>query len=241
MMGSESVGSPLEMACSDFFKGDIDAIIAIHSNKADKEEVPVSYFFRSYEDMPELEKLALSMCSGEVLDIGAGLGVHSLWLREHGIDVSSLEIQEGLVALMRKRGLDKVYAADVFEFYGQKFDTLLLLMNGIGIASDIAGLERFLAHARSLLKKGGKILLDSSDLLYLYQEDDGSVLLDLSEEYYGEVEYEFEYNGIRSKPFKWLFIDFGNLWYYARKAGFEAELISEGGHFDYLARLSLIS
>ncbi len=240
-MGYERLGSPLEMACSDFFNGEINAIITIHSDKADKEEIPVSYFFRSYEDMPEIEKLALSMCQGEVLDIGAGLGAHSIWLQERGIDVSSLEIQEGLVALMRKRGLDKVYAGDVFEFYGQKFDTLLLLMNGIGIASDLAGLERFLAHARSLLKKGGKILLDSSDLLYLYQEGDGSLLLDLSEEYYGEVEYEFEYNGIRSKPFKWLFIDFGNLDYYARKAGFEVGLITEGSHFDYLACLSMIS
>jgi hypothetical protein len=240
-MGSDKFGSPLELACSDFINGDIDARITIHSNKADKEEIPVSYFFRSYEDMPELEKLALSMCSGEVLDIGAGLGSHSLWLQDNGIDVSSLEIQGGLVELMRKRGLNKVFATDVFEFYGQKFDTLLLLMNGIGIASDFTGLERFLTHSKSLLKEGGEIILDSSDLMYLYEEDDGSVLIDLNEEYYGEVEYEFEYKGLKSKPFKWLFIDFGNLEYFAQKAGFEAELISEGEHFDYLARLRLIS
>ena len=88
-----------------------------------------------------------------------------------------------------------------------------------------------------MLKPGGQILMDSSDLLYLYQEEDGSVSLDLSENYYGEVEYQVEYKGVKGEPFKWVFVDFSNLSYFADQAGFRIELLFEDENFNYLARL----
>jgi len=231
---------PLELAFFDYLDGNSKNEIIIHSNKADTETVAVSYFFRDYDDMPLLEQKALALCSGEVLDIGAGTGTHSLYLQQKGKSVTALDIRSGLVAIMNKRGVKNLINADIYEYKAKKYDTLLMLMNGIGFTADFSGLKKFLKHSRKLLNSGGKIILDSSDLLYLYKDDDGSVLINLNEEYYGELEYAFEFKGVRGEAFKWLFVDFTNLSFFANEAGFDCEMFYEDEHFNYLAILKLI-
>ncbi len=228
---------PYEQALWDYFNGERKASLIIHSNKGEDETVPVKYFFRNFNEMPDLEKKALSLCSGKVLDIGAGSGCHSLILQEKGYDVTALDFRVGLSDLMKARGLKKVLNDDIYKFQSEKFDTLLMLMNGIGLVGDLDGLADFLKHSRKLLNKGGQILLDSSDLMYVYQQDDGSVKINLNEAYYGEVEYQFEYKGINGEPFKWLFVDFSTLSEYASQYGFYCELVLEDENHQYLARL----
>ncbi|MCD4730033.1 MAG: class I SAM-dependent methyltransferase [Bacteroidales bacterium] len=185
---------PFEQACWDYYLGDEDAAIKIISNKAEDEIVPVKYFFRDLKEMPEIEKMALDLCQGEILDIGAGSGCHSLELNKKGHFVSVLEIRKRIAELLTERGIRNIYHADIFKFKAKQFDTLLLLMNGIGLVEDLYGLDRFLSHAKSILRFGGQILMDSSDLMYLYQEEDNSIRINLNEGYYGEVEYKFVYN-----------------------------------------------
>ena len=228
---------PFEQACWDYYLGDKEATIKIVSNKADDEIVPVSYFFREFNKMPQIEKLALDLCQGDILDIGAGSGCHSLELIKKGHLVSGLEIKKGLTELLAEQGLNNIYNADIFEFDDKHFDTLLLLMNGIGLVKDLDGLNRFLAKTRSILKPGGQILMDSSDLMYLYQEEDGSLKINLNERYYGEVEYKFVYRNKSGDLFKWLYVDFSTLSEYADKNGFRCELIYEDDHYNYLAKL----
>jgi len=228
---------PYEQACWDFHYGNEEATLIIHSNKGEDDFVPVKYFFRDFEKMPLLEQKALDLCSGKVLDIGAGTGCHSLFLQSNGLDETALEFRPGMAELMKTRGLKKVICEDIFKFHSEKFDTLLLLMNGIGLVRDLTGLSRFLTHSRNILNKGGQILLDSSDLMYMYQEDDGSVKINLNEAYYGEVEYQFEYNGIKGEPFRWLFVDLSTLSEYADQHGFQCELVLEDENHQYLARL----
>jgi hypothetical protein len=229
--------NPFEQAFADYLAGDENATVIVHNTKGDDETMPVHYFFRSFKEMPELEKLALKHCSGAILDIGAGSGSHSLFLQNKGLDVTALDIRKGFADVMKKRGVKNVLHSDIFSFYGQRFDTLLMMMNGIGFTINFEGLQKFLVHAKSILNPGGQILLDSSDLLFLYEEEDGSYKIDLNENYYGEVEYQVEYKGILEEPFKWLFVDFSNLAYYAEEAGFRSELIYEDEHYNYLARL----
>jgi len=240
-MGLKKQSDPFVQACDDYIGGDEDALIKINSNKADSEEVNISYFFRSYEEMPDLEKKALLLCEGKILDIGAGTGSHSLILQDYGLDVTALEIKPGLVNMMKQRGVKKTIAENIYKFSGQKFDTLLLLMNGIGLTADFSGLRNFLNHAKSILNPGGNIILDSSDIMYLYEEEDGSYLIDLSADYYGIVEYNFEYKGVKSDMFKWLYIDYEQLKLYAEECGYDCELVLEGDHYNYLARLILIN
>jgi len=156
------------------------------------------------------------------------------------MDISALDILEGFTSIMKKRGLPKVIHSDIMNYSEEKYDTLLMLMNGIGFTKDFSGLEKFLHHTRKLLNPGGQIILDSSDLLYLYQQEDGSVMIDLNEDYYGEVVYTVEYNKKLGKPFKWLFVDFSSLQEIASQCGFHAELLFEDEHYNYLARLAIL-
>lgn len=229
--------NPFEQAFADYFDGDKDATVIVHNTKGDDVAMPVQYFFRSFKEMPKLEKKAMSHCSGSILDIGAGSGIHSLYLQNKGFNVTAIDIRSGFVDVMKKRGIKNVILSDIFEYSGERFDTLLMMMNGIGFCINFEGLQKFLLHAKNLLNPGGQILLDSSDLLFLYEEEDGSYLIDLNEGYYGEVEYQVEYKGILEEPFKWLFVDFSNLSHYAEEAGFRCELLFEDEHYNYLARL----
>jgi SAM-dependent methyltransferase len=231
--------TPFEEAFFDFHNGNKNAEVIVHCNKGDDEPVPLKYFFRRFEEMPLLEQKALEQCHGKILDIGAGSGCHSMVLQEKGMDISALDILEGFTSIMKKRGLPKVIHSDIMDYSDEKYDTLLMLMNGIGFTKDFSGLERFFHHAHKLLNPGGQIILDSSDLLYLYQQEDGSVMIDLNEAYYGEVIYTVEYNKKLGEPFKWLFVDFSSLQEIADKCGFQAELLYEDEHFNYLARLAI--
>ena len=232
-----TANDPFEQAFFDFLEGDTKSTLVVHNNKGDDEIMPVSYFFRTYDVMPELEKRALEYCTGKVLDIGAGSGCHSLFLQGKGFDITALDIRPGFVEVMKRQGIRKTILKDILNYRGEKFDTLLMLMNGIGFTKDFNGLQDFLVLAKDLLNLGGQILLDSSDLIYLYEEDDGSFAINLREAYYGEVEYQVEYKGKKGEPFKWLFIDFSNLAFYAEEAGLRSELLYEDENFNYLARL----
>lgn len=202
---------PFEQAFWDYYLGDKDATIKIISNKAEDEIVPIKYFFRELNEMPEIEKMALDICQGEILDIGAGSGCHSLDLIKRGYIVNALEIRKGLAELLTERGIKKVYHSDILKFGNKQFETLLLLMNGIGLVQDLCSLDKFLFHAKSILKPGGQVLMDSSDLMYLYKEKDGSIRINLNEGYYGEVEYKFVYNNLSGDLFRWLYVDFSTL------------------------------
>ena len=228
---------PFVEACRDYYLKKSETLILVHADKAETEEINIEYFFRN--EFPLLERKALELCSGDVLDIGAGTGIHSLELQKKGFSVNALEIKSGLCEIMNKRGLKNVINADIFAFNAKKYDSLLMLMNGIGLCADFNGLEKFLGHARNLLKPGGKIILDSSDLLYLYTEEDGSVSIDLSDDYYGILEYFYEYKGVIGEKFKWLFVDYSNLEFYAEKYGFDCRMVFEDEHYNYLAELQL--
>ncbi|MEJ8802698.1 class I SAM-dependent methyltransferase [Pontibacter sp. H249] len=230
---------PIGSAVSDFLAGKQHAEIIVESNLTEDDVIPVDYLFREPADMPEMEHTALQASKGKVLDIGAGAGCHALALQNLGFDVTALDVSEGAATAMRERGVKQVVNQNIFDVTG-KYDTLLLLMNGIGIAGTLDGLDRFLQHARTLLNPNGQILLESSDILYMFEEEDGSVLLDLNAGYYGEVKYNMKYKDQQSGWFDWLFIDPAILEDYATKHGYTFEVLYEGDMGNYLARLMLM-
>ncbi|GAB3197317.1 methylase of polypeptide subunit release factors [Pontibacter aydingkolensis] len=229
---------PIGLAVSEYLAGEKKAEITVESNLAEDDFIPVQYLFRAFSEMPEMEQIALQTSKGKVLDIGAGAGCHALALQKLGYEVTALDISQGAAAVMQKQGVKHVLHQDIFDVTG-KYDTLLLLMNGIGIAGTLDGLDRFLQHAKTLLNPGGQILLESSDILYMYEDEDGSVLLDLNAGYYGEVKYNMKYKEQESGWFDWLFIDPAILEDYATKHGYTFEVMYEGDMGNYLAKLSL--
>jgi len=231
---------PIGQAVWDYQNGIMGESIVVKTDIAEDELLSPSYFFRTYEEMPIQEQEALKRCSGKILDIGAGAGVHSLWLQNHGFDVDSLDISPLSCDTMRKRGIKNVLLKDVYALKDQKYDTILLLMNGAGVAQTLPGLEILLLHLKTLLNPGGKILADSSDLLYLFTDENGEMWVDIaSDAYYGEMEYQLSYKTIKGKPFPWLFVDPESFSYIAKLCGFTVKDKIAGAHFDYMVEIVL--
>lgn len=226
-------------ALLDYSLGETGKELVSHSSLGESEAVPPAYFFRGFRDMPKLEQRALELARGSVLDIGCGAGSHSLYLQGKGLEVTALDSSPDAIRVATDRGVSRAVCADIADFRVGEFQTLLLLMNGIGLAGTRANLAPFLMHLKGLLAGDGQILLDSSDIIYMFDADsDGGVWVPGDREYYGEVTYWWEYGGKRSKPFPWLFADFDTLGEYASIAGLRAELLRRGPHYDYLARLT---
>ena len=214
--------------------------ITVYSQIVEDEELPPDYFFRSYKEMPLLERLALKRCRGKILDVGAGAGCHSIYLQEKGKDITALEISSLSCEVLKKRGIKKVINSDIHSYSDERFDTILLLMNGVGIAGGLEGLHSLLLQLKKILNPGGIILLDSSDLIYLYQEENGSILFDINaNNYYGVIDYQLKYKNVTGETFSWLFADNVILFEIAQQTGYIPKLIEYGPHYDYLAELTV--
>ena len=230
---------PFGLAISEYYKGDKKASITVNSSITQDEQIKVSTLYRTYRGMPEMEKVALDLAKGKILDIGAGSGAHTLVLQKRKLEVTALDISKGACETMSKRGIQKVVHSDILEYKEAGFDTLLLLMNGIGIAGTLDGLDILLAHLKTLLHKGGKIYLDTTDILYMFMQEDGSVWIDLHGAYYGELEYEISYKEETSK-FPWLYIDYATLETHARALGYSCEQVVWDEDGSYLACLEKV-
>jgi SAM-dependent methyltransferase len=227
-----------------YHHGDTNATITVHCNVADDEPLPAAYFFRTLLQMPELERLALDESRGRVLDLGAGAGCHSLELQSRGFDVKAVDVSAGAVQVMTERGVRTVARHDLFAPLPTNelpYDTILLLMNGLGLTGTLEGLDKFLAHARTLLAPGGQILATSSDVRYLYEDEDGALLINLNGPYYGEVTYSLSYAKQTGVEFPWLFVDAALLNDAAQTAGYTAEFLGEDDDEQYLVRLTLLN
>jgi len=213
-----------------------DDIITSTSISGD-DTLPLSYLFRNYNKMPKLEQKALQLAKGSVLDVGCGSGSHSLYLQNKGFDVKAIDISEGAIEVAKKRGVKHAKVIDVLN-ETETFDTVLLLMNGTGIFQEIENVSNYLTHLKSLLNPDGQILIDSSDIKYMYEDEDGGAWQDVNNAYYGELDYFLSYKGEKEIPMKWLYLDFNTLLTACTSVGLICELVLEGEHFDYLARLS---
>lgn len=205
----------------------------LHNSYAEAEEMPLDIFFRTEEEMPELELLALELCRGRILDIGAGAGSHALTLQQLQKDVTALDISDMAVQIMKDRGVTNAMAADILSFQGDRYDTLLLLMNGIGLSGTLEGFREFLHRAQSMLEDQGQLLFDSSDISYLYED-----AVRPAERYFGEVSYQYEYKGQKGEWFNWLYLDADTLTKTAEACGWICEILFDDGEEQYLAKLS---
>ncbi len=236
----ENERDPMGQAIRDYFEKGRAGRLRVFSPQFDEDEMPVDMLFRSEKQMSALERKALSLCGGRVLDVGAGAGCHSLVLQANGMEVTALDISPLSVEVMRRRGVKWAREADLFDdSWTGCFDTVLMLMNGSGIIGRLERMPLFFRRMKQLLSPGGYVLMDSSDLRYLYEDEDGVMDIDLNAGYYGEMEFSMQYKNVKGDPFGWLYVDFATLSYYAQENGFRAELLAEGEHYDYLARLSV--
>ena len=211
--------------------------LRVFSPMFEEDEIPLTILFRNYEDMPDIERKALDMAKGRVLDVGAGSGCHSLVLQERGVDVTAIDISSLSVEAMKERGIKKVFEQDFFTLEGQ-FDTILMLMNGIGIVGTLERLPEFFKQLDKILAPGGQVLCDSSDISYVCDTEDGIIELPDDMSYYGEHSFQMQYKDTIGEPFNWLYIDADTLRQKAGRNGYAVEVVAEGEHYDYLARIT---
>ncbi|AXG72450.1 tellurite resistance protein TehB [Kordia sp. SMS9] len=227
-------------AILDYQQGNYTEDIVTATSISEEDSLPLPYLFRSYDEMPLLEQTALQLAKGNVLDVGCGAGSHSLYLQnERNLKVTAIDVSEAAIEACKLRGVQHAETADILSFEG-KFDTILLLMNGAGMCGKLNKISPFLHHLKSLLTDGGQILVDSSDIIYMFDEDeDGGKWISSETDYYGELLYYVSYKGEQETPFHWLYIDYNTLQNAAHACGLQCELILEGEHYDYLAKLSV--
>lgn len=213
--------------------GELKNSLLLHSSYGDIEEMPVEVFFREEEEFPELEFIALSLCDGSVLDVGAGVGSHALYLQNKGFNVTALEISNAACNIMKERGIEKIKQQDFYHLKDAKYDTILFLMNGIGLAESIEGFRSLLSHAKTLLTGKGQLLFDSSNISYLYDE----YHIQRPTHYFGEIEFQYEFNGVKGRPFKWLYLDQETLIKIAHEESWVVQVLFEDEDDQYLVRM----
>jgi len=230
---------PMGSAINDFFEGRLTKKLLVKSSMFEDDEMPIRHLFRTEAEMSKVEQIALTQCKGNVLDIGAGAGCHSLALqRKENINVTALDNSPLSVSTMQRRGIKSTILNDFFEHqFTEKYDTLLLMMNGIGIVGTTNKLKDFFEKVDTILAMNGCIILDSSDIKYIYENDEGEFEIN-ENHYYGEVDFTIHYGDIHGLPFNWLYIDKALLQKESKKYGFYTEIIYEGEHFDYLAKIT---
>ena len=222
--------APHGAALRDYLAGRLDAEVIVRDEDGEEERTPASVFFRGPEEFAVLDQVALDLCRGRVLDVGAGAGCHSLVLQDRGLQVTALDVAPEAVEVMWRRGVQDARVGDIFSFGGERFDTLLILMNGIGLAGTLEDLGRFLEAAPGLLLPGGQILLDSFD--------PGVPDPARPDAYVGEMRFQLEYDGVRGAFYEFLFLDFETLRAHAEPHGWRAESIWQEDEGHYLARLT---
>ncbi|HHG85194.1 MAG TPA: class I SAM-dependent methyltransferase [Bacteroidetes bacterium] len=228
---------PLGLGIRAYYTSGERTLIRVHTVDGEITPYPAELFFREYEDFGIFDEIGCAEARGHVLDIGAGAGCISLFLQELGLEVTAIDVAEMAIEVAKDLGVADARAIDFFDLKGEQFDTLLLMMNGIGFVGNLAGLDRFFAHAKTLLAPGGQILFDSSDLKFA---DIGTADLRKDKEhYYGQVWYQLEYKGVKGAPYYWLYLDPTTMRDRAKKAGFTFEMVREAAEGYYLGRLTL--
>lgn len=231
-------------AILDFQTNNYPEDLITETSISEEDEMSVEYLFRTYKEMPKLEQKALQLARGKILDVGCGAGSHSLSLQnERNLDVHSIDISPNAIKACQLRGLKNAKVQNILEMNSSnpenKFDTILLLMNGTGIFGTLKETTKFLQKLRSLLNPNGQILIDSSDIIYMFDNDEDGGKWIPSNGYYGELTFTISYKNETEDEFPWLYLDYNTLQNAAFANGLQSELILEGEHYDYLAKLSI--
>jgi SAM-dependent methyltransferase len=223
-------------ALLDYQSGNYSEDLITSTNISDSDDLPLPYLFRDYSEMPKLEQKALQLAKGTILDVGCGAGNHALYLQEKGLNIKAIDSSKGAIEVCKQRGILNAELKSLLD-ETKTFDTILLLMNGTGIFQELSHVSKYLMHLKSLLNSNGQILIDSSDISYMYEDEDGGTWQDLNSDYPGELDYYLSYKGEQEAPMKWLYLDFETLKTACLTVGLECEKVIDGEHVDYLARI----
>jgi len=230
---------PFGQALEDFYNGKKNAEISLIREDGLEFNVPIEYFFRSSKGFSNLEKHAIRLCKGKVLDMGAGVGPHTLELQKLGLEVYAIDISSHACEIMKKRGVKNVHCTDFYNLTMDTFDTILLLGRSIGFVGNLKGIKKFLSYCKTHLNPEGIILLDSIDFR-LTQEQ---IQLNFQERnrklgrYISEASFQMKYNNILGDKFKNIQIDPDTLKEITQELGLSCKILCKEEDGMYLAKV----
>ena len=231
---------PYTDALADYLNGKHDATILVLRDDGYTQEMHIEEFFTRQTEFSDLECVALEHCNGRVLDVGAGAGRHSLELQRRGLEVCAIDVSPAAVDIMKKRGVMDARCGELYDFEYLQFDTLLFMMNGIGIVGSLEGLERLLACFDHFIAAGGHMIFDSWDFRNtgkeIHQIYYGKSAIGLP--YPGETRYRLQYNDVIGLPINWLFIDSDTLSMIVSKNDLKCRILGRNDKGQFLAELS---
>ena len=227
-------------ALLDYQKGHYTEDIITETNISEEDVLPLPYLFIDFREMPPIEQKALQLTKGSVLDVGCGAGSHSLYLQEKGHLVTAIDISKGAIEVCKLRGINDARQIELLQLNNEKFDTILLLMNGTGLFQKLEFLDNYFQHLKKMINPGGQILIDSSDLRYMYDkgEEEGSLIIPDGCIYYGELQYTIHYKQWTSNPFDLLYLDEKTFKKACVANGINFKVEYFGENYDYLAKLT---
>jgi SAM-dependent methyltransferase len=232
--------APLGAALLAFHNGRHDAVLGIESDVFDSEDVAVRLYYRPDEDpLPDLDRRALDRCTGRVLDAGAGAGRHALDLQCRGLEVTALDVSTDAVRVMQDRGISDVRQGDIYTSDLGTYDTILLLMNGIGLAGGPEGLKKLFDRFRRLLRSSGRVIFDAAGLDAAVLKDEFEELAEMAigRPQLGEVFFRLTFDDLQGSWYPWLFPTSTQLAKAARDAGFEFTIIGRGARGAFLGEM----
>jgi len=225
-------------AISDFFYNNQPEDIKTETTISGVDTLPIAYLFRNFEEMPITEQEAMRLSKGKVLDVGCAAGSHSLYLQNKGLEVHAIDISKRAIEVCKLRGVKHAYNVALLDWEKTRYDTILLMMNGTGIFETFEQMPKYLQHLKKLLAPNGQILIDSSDIKYMYDKEELDALY-MFKVYYGELEFTTYYKEWTSEPFPWLYLDPKTFKKVAELNGYSFKILYEGEHYDYLAKLQV--
>ena len=122
-------------------------------------------YFSEYEDWPSVEKKAMDLVKGKVLDVGCGAGRHSLYLQNRGFDVTGIDISPLAIEVCKLRGLKKTKVVPIedLDFAPGSFDTVIMMGNNFGLFGNFKKAQRLLRKLHRMTSDDALIIADTRD------------------------------------------------------------------------------
>lgn len=199
------------LAVKDVIRGDKNEFVFIddsgHISTHD-----IRRYLRKPSYLVSLEKQLIKEARGHILDIGCATGYYLPLLMKQGVTVG-MDISDNLIDIARKNGLENCFVGDIFKFkFKNKFDTITLLENNIGLGGSIINTKKLLNKLKNLLNKNGQILM---------------IIRNIDNQNYFKIKLRPCWKGIVGDRFEWISFNINYLKDFLLKSGFIVDILGK--------------